>query len=703
MKSTDQKLEELELRIDQLEAEMRILYNQHNALLKEKNLSDAISPVIPEEEISLPPIQQTKMQRDTLQKASMPSNRTSESMLMQAAEARAFNPKPSAKKTVFNLRIDRESLVGKYLVGAFASLLIFIAAASFTAIIWNRITPTMKVGILTGVGLLLSLFGFSANRKKASPIASIVFGTGIGLMYIAILSSNLIFQLISHEWSIFLCALWTGFILFSYRYTNLFFTLVIAHIGSFVNLLVELNYIESFQDMYLLLLYISGISILLLYIGRKESVVKRIALIHMVACSYFTFFAIRQLENPTLYVIPLGICVLAMWIFKNMLYKIAEKENLRFAYWPLGILSTLCALLFVSLSLKYYWSLARWQALLVFFTLLLIQWLINTVRFKNIGYGLNHYYITLMYLSIRWITEEKLDVSTAAAIILLLIWFQNSFFKTKTSALLLSIFVVLDSFNTGNCAFLGIAILTIALYHHRMCTEPSSRQFKPLQLLLMIIYSFRIAFAFSSCFFAMYPYDLPRTLGYAMATIVTIWFSYKEEKNPSDNTASLTNVMSIYSLMATGLYLLGITFLLDALEAVYKLVLTLTVLANALYQSRFILRRYPDPPKWLGIWLVLKYLILSWTVLYSFLSLSINSATYSIVGLLLAALAIYIGFRTSIRVIRQFGLGITMLMVAKFIIVDLQGENSITRVLAFVAGGVLCFIISIIYNHLSKE
>ena len=105
----------------------------------------------------------------------------------------------------------------------------------------------------------------------------------------------------------------------------------------------------------------------------------------------------------------------------------------------------------------------------------------------------------------------------------------------------------------------------------------------------------------------------------------------------------------------------------------------------------------------IGIWLVLKYFIFVWVTMGAFWRFPFNSVSYSVVGLLLAIIAIYAGFKYDAKSIRKFGLGITVLMVAKFIFVDLIGENSITRVIAFAVGGILCFIISIIYNHLSKE
>ncbi|MDD5935188.1 MAG: hypothetical protein PUC65_06475 [Clostridiales bacterium] len=44
------------------------------------------------------------------------------------------------------------------------------------------------------------------------------------------------------------------------------------------------------------------------------------------------------------------------------------------------------------------------------------------------------------------------------------------------------------------------------------------------------------------------------------------------------------------------------------------------------------------------------------------------------------------------------GLVLTIIMVAKFILIELNEENSITRVLALAVGVLICFGISVIYN-----
>ena len=76
---------------------------------------------------------------------------------------------------------------------------------------------------------------------------------------------------------------------------------------------------------------------------------------------------------------------------------------------------------------------------------------------------------------------------------------------------------------------------------------------------------------------------------------------------------------------------------------------------------------------------------------------------YSIVSMVVALVCIIAGFVSKSKSMRMYGLILIMLCVLKLVTIDINSENSISRVLAFVVGGIVCFIISGIYNFLEKK
>ena len=71
--------------------------------------------------------------------------------------------------------------------------------------------------------------------------------------------------------------------------------------------------------------------------------------------------------------------------------------------------------------------------------------------------------------------------------------------------------------------------------------------------------------------------------------------------------------------------------------------------------------------------------------------------------MIIAALFISIGFYTKRKGIRLYGLTLLILSVIKMILVDSSGNDPIVRIVGLVAGGVICLIVSYIYNKLEKR
>lgn len=103
----------------------------------------------------------------------------------------------------------------------------------------------------------------------------------------------------------------------------------------------------------------------------------------------------------------------------------------------------------------------------------------------------------------------------------------------------------------------------------------------------------------------------------------------------------------------------------------------------------------------LGLFTGLKLTITIWIICGSFKGFT--SIMISSLFLILAIAFILVGFRLLIKIFRVYGLGLSMVAVIKLLLFDLQFADSIQRVIAFFAAGILCFIINFIYNSLTKK
>ncbi|WP_028263868.1 DUF2339 domain-containing protein [Atopobium fossor] len=75
----------------------------------------------------------------------------------------------------------------------------------------------------------------------------------------------------------------------------------------------------------------------------------------------------------------------------------------------------------------------------------------------------------------------------------------------------------------------------------------------------------------------------------------------------------------------------------------------------------------------------------------------------SLVYMVCALICIVVGFRFNIRPMRLYGLVVSMLCVLKMVLFDFGDSSTLSRVVAFIIGGILCFTISLLYNYATKK
>ncbi len=892
LKTVDDRFKELEERIEFLEEELKKLQKEQKTVTSSISVTENI--LTAEEKLLLSSNKVHVDIKDTPSKS--PVQRITEDIPIQPQKSKTS----STVSTFLRKKKDGESLIGKYIIGALASLLVFIGAASFIAIVWHKISPEMKVFIIGLSGFILTIIGLKTSLKKTGPIPSILLGTGSGLMYIAILSASLAFHLISHWSSSLFCALWTILLILSYCYTQLFFTVIIAYIGSYVNLLFELKYIDLETDAFLIFTFITAISMIIIYTLRKSGKIRYGIGIALSALSFLTLFLYLDFLNVQIefYKVMTAI-VVAIFLLKNLLYRLAQVESIPSFYLILSFLSTAV----LSILLTEYWriifDLTVLQILFILFAVHFIQIFSAPHLYPNIFKSLNVYYGLILYLCTILIHYKCLDLFSGATVMAIFFLLQKKIWKVPVEPILIAGMLALDTilfFITGSswklvfvvtntlilfalpklseklqhrlsfrnfsmilllfaCKIVGdalpkwvmetykiygdISMIEMSLWHmlsvlalillYRIGyfkfdkeTEKDIPMKKgyPLQnyyallivaaiffivgainlnieyslnslpeltlafttlvvsllqsriiwkhgnenkellkvegiwlLVRYILYSgngvlnlifacghfallfyilkkseppIRVLFtknltliilllsyfSFSEQFVSWFNInDIAPAIGVLLA-IVTLLTIYSLKYFSKDDEEVLTNGKTKYSLScryyhglyfcAVALYFYGIFVINTTNGAISKVILTLSLLATALLQTHISFSNQKKIPSVVACWIVLKYLVLTWSLINAFLALPAESVIYSVSGLLIAVVSIYAGFKVSVTMIRHFGLGLALLMVTKFIFVDLSGENSITRVIAFVVGGVLCFIISIIYNKLSK-
>ena len=101
-----------------------------------------------------------------------------------------------------------------------------------------------------------------------------------------------------------------------------------------------------------------------------------------------------------------------------------------------------------------------------------------------------------------------------------------------------------------------------------------------------------------------------------------------------------------------------------------------------------------------GFYIGIKLTLLVIVILNSF-----DAVNYmiSISLFLFAIISIVIGFKFAIKAFRLYGLLLSMISIVKLIMIDISYENTLGHALSFFVCGILCFVISMIYNVIDKK
>ncbi len=168
-----------------------------------------------------------------------------------------------------------------------------------------------------------------------------------------------------------------------------------------------------------------------------------------------------------------------------------------------------------------------------------------------------------------------------------------------------------------------------------------------------------------------------------------------------DNFKSLFRLMKINEalLMAASLPLIAFSEV-DAFGHGLKLVLLVLLIGVILIRIKE--NSHADASLFDQVWTGLKITLLVLATIQGNSDVLEYAYVFSIICMLTALASIGIGLVTKAKFLRLYGLGVTLLFVLKMVTYDVSELNTLLRVIVFISGGLICFLISAFYNRLTK-
>lgn len=600
--------------------------------------------------------------------------------------------KPAKPKTSEGL----EKTIGKSIMGIAASVLIFISFILFATLLLPYFNDTAKMvttylvsGAFLGTGL------WKLNKQKDNKFYLALTGCGFGALYISLLLSNMYFKAINDLVLFILIAIWAMGVCVVSKLKNPIFQ-IIGQLGIFISLVFGVILCEDTQDVAkfgaLVIFYI--VTSTVFYAAHFQKEFSKNTLHHTFHTLSFIVLLIgcaEVLEGEAHWITILVIAFIAVHMGICVCCSREDRDN--------GVGVFLGMYTFVAFVLFAFLGIEGAIVTIILYAVSMALMILILMK-KKIGLADRNFaifvYVCLAIFFVaanEWASKHGLVPMVVLPFLILGYVKKNALLK-YSSMFMFFIFVCAFDESCWEGFFLGTAVVTTAfvlLYKFKDQYSPG------LKYIIHILSVFFLAGSVDCIANEMTKStELAELWAYAAVVLFNIimmksCFSKNLKNGNNENTA-------VYNLINLFCMIFGVELLQSDLGAVEHFVVILFTLLTFTVNAKNLLDKR-EHVGW-GIYVGIKYTILIVNVLNSF-----DAVNYviSITCFVFAILSIVIGFWKKYSSLRVFGLALSMISTFKLIMVDIYYSNTLGHALSFFGSGLLCFVISMIYNQVDKK
>ena len=634
----------------------------------------------------------------------------------QAAERMAAKEARRKARAEKRGNVSLEQFIGRNAMGIGASVLVFIAMIMFATLLMPYMGQELKCAAMYIFSFILIGLGEWVYRKQKNGYA-ILSACGAGVLYISIVATHVYFRFIDMIPLYALLLLWMAYVSYLGRKRSFVFVIV-GQIGIFMAILMSAYGIDTPLYLYLrfaFLLVSEGLYFVLFFkseykynlantIGLMCSLLAFDGLVHSKYLNYH-----YSANKPGVAVVL--ITLLIVTIAACRLISISDNKNnavtsavvslvnglpvLLVCYWlkdsmhNLGYLLSMADVPLLADSAWCYLPLTVYLAALLAFT---------ACRANKGGFNLEvPEYIIYggVMLSILLLPERVAPVFAAAVLLVLVVYNfsadKKKLYMVSQSAVCFGIYLFMTSRVDSIYLPLFMFVLAVAQMVYSRTQNPR-RVFLSYEILS---YFTTLAFMFVLASIAMDKLNTDdRFIEFCVQTLLMIALQLTVKKTDwmfnNGNKLGVYHFANLFFMAITGW---GISFA----EGVPKLLLAVA-LAAVLFSLN--LRSLIKINENFGAYIAAKYNVLIGILMFH---LNVPSYVYSIVYLIIAIACVITGFKLSNKSVRLYGLILSMISIVKLIMIDISYTNTLMRAVSFLVCGLLCFGISLIYNHIDKQ
>lgn len=620
--------------------------------------------------------------------------------------------------------MDWENMIGKSWMGIFASVLIFVSFILFATLLAPFITDTIKMVAMYIVSISFTLFGLIKLKKNHNKLYLAISSCGVGAVYISLLLTNLYFKAIGDVALYLFILVWAVFVCYLSGWQDRVFQ-IIGQCGITIALLFGVILcVETDDAAKFLLLSLFFVVTAAIFYGSNynrefhKNIINNVFNVVNVFqlwvgyCLFDTptLFSPGKLSDELIAYLPeirrtaqlleiVGMVVLLFLVVQFILFLISKLKENNIGFGLLMIANTILMMLFISIMAYGAENSFRGIIFLVigFFLLTVIEK--KFVNRKDDGRIMMQLFaLPLFILSVYMITFFQNHIGLSFIMILfLLLGYHTDDNVYKSESLIMA---VVYCFSTMKYPiehfYLGLlffAILAVLMYIKKKQYHITFKLFSYFIGLLFICAGSVNVFDDMNIH-----YDISGTIIFTVITLLNVLamktrfvkdFQTLQTEKACISATRITNALfMVYSLYA----------IMDTKNEICHCILILLAILIFMINTRNLLAQNKGLLP--GIYIGIKLTVLIITILSSF-----DAANYviSISVFLFAILSIVVGFRFFFKSFRIYGLILSLISVAKLILVDISYDNTLGHALSFFVCGILCFVISMIYHLIDRK
>lgn len=609
---------------------------------------------------------------------------------------------------------DYEKLFGKNFMGIFASVLIFISLIIFATLLLPYLTDTIKL-----IGLYIISFGLITagfvlvKRNKDNKFNIALIGCGVGSLYITLLLSNLYFKVFGDILLYVFILIWAVFVKYLTKLKSLIFH-IIGQLGIFISsilgVLLCVHDMDATKLLVLTIFYFISAFVFDIKDKRLSSadstenqedwriICEQSLCSHIFKSANLIIFMIGFIFMNSTTLKTVNILLLMAFILSEFYFSFKEKYT---SGMPFQILTIVNAVNFIFLFNIMEVLAEDYSFTFMYLVSVAVLFYVN---YKNTEYTIFSEICCFILICLGCfddpiISKHLYAYLTVIPFMLYGKWKENKLYLYTSLAYIVAFLFLLFSAPSDYYLKIEYLIMIIVIYAAFLyvCKTTTLTAFKVTGYLMLCLLT--VTHVHDFAYYTMHKAVLSNSLKIdfigAKANLLTFFILAiihlilnKLEYFGKEESVEVVMYTVNGLLMATGCFMLY--------ETVWQIpVIMLTTLLFLINSKRILNKNIYS-----GYYVMFKYTVLTFCILDSY---DVINYAISICLLLFAIISIVIGFYKGNKSFRLYGLILSMVSIFKLIMIDIHYDSTMENAVSFFVSGILCFIISFIYNKIDHN